>query len=224
MKYRKKVLGLLLFFLLFSACKQNNIQIDYINVSKKNIGNSNYHIIYSSAKDSIENWVENDLGLYGYFKKYNRGYKLDPLLCFNTKKDKMIGALLINHKVFENAKLDDIWYFYGIKINNQWFFFNGADITLLREYYQKDIHTPLSFEKLHEIAMKEVFSGYLKKKDKSYWTNLFGKTEWEINDDFFSDLTSVAWCTDCKTKEQWNAAYLKIIREHWQSRDTMQNK
>lgn len=222
MKYIKKILGLLLFFLLLSACKQDNIQIDYIDVSKKNIGKSNYHIIYSSAKDSVESWVENDLGLYGYFKKYNRGYQLDSLLCFNTKRDKMIGALLINHKIFENASLDDIWFFYGVKIKNQWFFFNGADITLPREYYQKDIHTPLSFEKLHEIAIKEVFSGYLKKKDKGFWNNIFGKKDYEINDAFFKGMESrnangsFGSCHGCKT---FNEYVIYLINYEWKKPD-----
>ncbi len=46
-----------------------------------------------------------------------------------------------------------------------------------REHYQSDIYTPVSFEKLHEIAMINIFRGYLKKNEDG---------EWKINDAFFT--------------------------------------
>jgi len=56
-------------------------------------------------------------------------------------------------------------------------------------YVSKDkIYTPISFTKLHEIAMKEVFNGYVlkKKKDIGFWKNLFNpEYEYEINERFF---------------------------------------
>ena len=82
-------------------------------------------------------------------------------------------------------------------------------MVLLREYYQKDVHVPLSFEKLKQITTSNIYRGYLKENKQG---------EWKINDAFFSDLISVAWCTDCATQEDWNAAYMRQVHENWQNK------
>jgi hypothetical protein len=83
-------------------------------------------------------------------------------------------------------------------------------MVLPREYYQKDIHMPLSFEKLKQIATSNIYRRYLVKNKKG---------EWETSDRFFSDLTSGAWCPDCVTQEQWDSAYIRQINRNWSKRD-----
>lgn len=57
-------------------------------------------------------------------------------------------------------------------------------MVVIRKHYQKDIRTPVSFEKLHELAMEEMLRGYIKNKA--------GK--WEVNDAFFTaHLEGVGW-------------------------------
>ena len=80
-------------------------------------------------------------------------------------------------------------------------------MVLPRERYQQDIHSPLSFDKLKQIATWHIYRHYLKK-------NQYG--EWVINEQFFSDLTSVAWCSNCNAQEQWNEAYLRHVQANWQ--------
>lgn len=143
-----------------------------------------YKNVYYLMNDSIRIWAKNNLVPY---RIATEPFKIDSLLCFNKARNKVITALEYQY-ISELTDHDGIIFFYGLKIKDKWYFFNGASIHLPREYYQKDIHTPLSFEKLHEIAMNEVFNGYLKKKDKGFWNNLFGKTDWEINDDFFKEI------------------------------------
>src|SRR5690606_20252584 len=110
---------------------------------------------------------------------------------------------------------------YGVNINGKWYFFKGPFIVLFRENYQKDVHTSLSFEKLHEIAMENVFRGYLKKKDKGFFGNIFGKTEWEVNENWFkSHFESVGWCGHCTTQAQWDSTFLHFSKEKWKYRDT----
>lgn len=106
--------------------------------------------------------------------------------------------------------MDDITYLNGVKIADKWYFFSGGTLFLPRKYYQKDIHTSLSFEKMKQLAIKEIYSTYLKKGANG---------EWEVNEKFFADLTSGAWCTDCKTQTQWDSAYLVQVRLNWQKRD-----
>lgn len=81
---------------------------------------------------------------------------------------------------------DGIHLLYGVKIKELWFFFRGPYIFIPREMYvSKDkVNEPLPFAKLHEIAMKEVFGGYLVK-------NARGK--WEINESFFHEFEASNW-------------------------------
>jgi len=73
-----------------------------------------------------------------------------------------------------------------LKFKDNGFFFSGGFICIPREYYvSKDkVNEPLSFTKLHEIAMKEVFGGYLKQSNKG---------KWEINDAFFHEFDASNW-------------------------------
>jgi hypothetical protein len=95
-----------------------------------------------------------------------------------------------------------------------------------REHYQSDIHTPLSFKKLHELAMKEIFRGYLKKNSND---------EWEINDAFFTyQLEDVGWGDFNRQshkdtvangkrfthkKEYFESIYLRQSKEKWLYRE-----
>lgn len=170
--------------------------------------NSNTRLVYELASDTISSWCENRLDEVEGMCRWK--YNFDSLICINSEANKVISSLHIQC-TDPGCLQEELKYFYGVKIREKWYFFLGPSITLPREYYQKDIHTPLSFEKLHEIAMKEIYSGYLKKN----W-----KGNWEINDDFFSDLTSVAWCVDCKTQADWDEAYMNQVRLNWSKRDT----
>lgn len=40
-------------------------------------------------------------------------------------------------------------------------------MAVLRENYQSDIHLPLSFQKLYELAMDNMFRGYVKKQRRN---------------------------------------------------------
>lgn len=58
-------------------------------------------------------------------------------------------------------------------------------MVIIREHYQKDIHTPVRFAKLHELAMDEMLRGYIKKNREG---------EWEVNDAFFTHhFEDVGW-------------------------------
>jgi hypothetical protein len=219
---------------LFYSC-ENKKAMDYESYSKMSVGKSEYNKIYKQASDSIKLWANKDLGNYGGFKEFNRGYLLDSTICFNKSKNKFVGALLINHKEHENATLDDIWFFYGAKVDSIWYFFKGADITLPREMYQKDVTKPLSFEKLHEIALKEVFSGYLKEKEPivPFW-KFWQKQEYEVNEAWFDyhfyvsandgpcsyfNKKEYLWIDTCAPENReatYNKFYIKLANSKWE--------
>jgi hypothetical protein len=64
---------------------------------------------------------------------------------------------------YKTCNAEDLHFLYEAKISGKWYFFLGATLYLPRNMYQKDTHTPLSFAKLHEIALKEIYEGYLNK-------------------------------------------------------------
>jgi hypothetical protein len=187
----------------------NEIRNRSIAKSQSVIGQDEYWDIYNKINDSIDNWKINNLGLYKYFsKEKGLNFIVDSIICYNKECNKFITSVCI--QCLSNCVSDDIWYFLGVKIRGEWYFFAGATLVLPREYYQKDIHTPLSFEKLKQIATRNIYRRYLVENKNG---------EWEINDRFFSDLTSGAWCSDCVTQEQWDSAYIRQVNRNWSKRD-----
>jgi len=176
-------------------------------MSSAEISEEKYDMIYDVAVDSII--LSSNKELQFYSGKENIDWKLDSILCFNQKKNKMIG--IIHKKCLQkDCKMDDMQYINGVNIKNKWYFFGGATISIPFNDYSST-----SFQELHEIAIEEVFGKYLKKNKKT--------KEWEINEEFFADLTSTAWWLDGKkpaNQEEWNNIYLRIVANNWKHKDT----
>jgi hypothetical protein len=177
-------------FLLFVFCfscnndkqKESDKTLIYKQYSSLSIG-GNYSSIFSLANDSINSWRKNNLADYAYLNLYN--CQLDSLLCFNKQANKIVSTILVQDNTsINNAGSDAMCFLYGAKIKKQWYFFTGATIVLPRKMYEKNVSKPLSFKKLHEIAMKEVFNGYLIKNAQG---------QWEINEHFFDRFKNFGW-------------------------------
>ncbi len=175
------------------------------------IGQNEYHLIQRKLADSIEFYKKNRLKSF-YYDDQNYSTTTDSLLCINTANNKFITSRYIRYS--NNSKMDAIEYFYGVKIKEQWYFFSGPTVYIPRD--PENLKTPTSFTKLHEIAIDNIFKGYLKKNKES--------GEWEINEGFFADLTGNAGCADCETQVQWDSVYLATVRENWKNRDTTNYK
>lgn len=177
--------------MLFFGCNDNKYKIynekEIADIRKRVLTASQailgeeYYLVYQMANDSINSWIKHELGLWKYYEK-TVDYRLDSVFCVNEIGNKIFFSIL-RRSVDSNAVLDSIWHFYGVKINGQWYFFDGAAMVLPREYYQENIHTPLSFEKLKQIATSNIYRGYLI-KDKN--------GEWRINDNFFDEVTPLS--------------------------------
>jgi hypothetical protein len=149
--------------------------------SQNILGLDTYYSIYQMANDSIYNWANHDLAYWRYFGNLT-DYQLDSVFCVNEAGNKIFFSLLTRN-LHKDGVMDNIQHFYGVKIENQWYFFCGATLVLPREYYQEDIHTPLSFEKLKQIATSNIYRWYLIK----------GKNEkWVINEQFFDQVTPLS--------------------------------
>ena len=147
--------------------------------SQSILGKDVYYSIYQMANDSIVNWGKHGLEPWkSYTDKTIREYQLDSVFCVNSAGDKIIFSILKRTPLKEDVA-DGISYFYGVKIRNTWYFLNGPGLVLLREWYQKDVYTSLSFEIQKQIATSNIYRGYLIKNKQG---------EWVINDNFFSDI------------------------------------
>lgn len=185
---------------------ENKKSAEYKDISMATAGGSEYNKIYVLALDSINTWALNNLGYYQYLGKSKR-FQLDSLLCFNKKADRFVSCILKQQKLKEGVG-DDADFFYGEKIEGKWYFFSGANIFLLRSSFGNDEKTPLSFEKLHEIALKEVYSGYLNEKG-------------EINEEWFKyHFENVGMCSECKTREDFQKNIVAGSAAIWSTRDT----
>lgn len=189
-----------------------------LELSKRVIGNQEYDRVRQLALDSLRIWGRAKLP--GYMTVWSHNYRLDSILCFNSERDRMVTAILIPcHK--PSCQTDNIHYFYGAKIKNKWYFFQGGGaMVIIREHYQKDIRTPVSFKKLHELAMDEMLRGYIKKNEKGTW---------EINDAFFISLMENVGWGDYKRyqdtvvygkryvskKEYFESIYLDVAKGAW---------
>ena len=186
------------------ACYQqerNNSKRNHkiLEISETTMGKQEYNVIRQQVLDSLNTWCSAKLP--GYRSMWSYRYQLDSTLCFNTEKDRMVTAILVQCTETD-CESDDVQYFYGAKIKNQWYFFRGGGtMVVIREHYQKDIHTPVSFEKLHELAMNNMLRGYVKKSKEG---------KWEINDAFFTSLMeNVGWGDFNKQSHQDTVAYGK---------------
>jgi len=206
---KKGIRIILALAIIVSSCTNEKQTIKLKDKSISKIGEPSYLCVYAEGLDSIKCWALNNIGYYKYLGA-TKDFFLDSLLCFNSSCDRVITCILSSHKDIK-AHSDGIDYFYGEKIDGKWYFFSGANITIPRSMVSgHDVTKPLSYQQLHDIALKEVYSGYL---------NSLG----EINEDWFtSHFENVGRCADCKTKEDFQKSILEGVGALWLSRDTTQ--
>lgn len=196
-----KILKSLLFIMSLTFIQCSSPKQDYYKASVDAIkGRQEYERIHNLAMDSIHFWYKSNLPHYEYLK--NGEWKLDSLICFNSTGEKAVMALAYNNSKVKNVDNDGIEFFYGIKIKERWHFFDGESIHLPRNYYQENTSIPLSFEKLHEIALKEVFGGYTNEKG-------------EINENFFSAFEMDPYNMPAPDKETLEYRYISFCKGIW---------
>jgi hypothetical protein len=201
---------LIIFFglIIFSCIDHANKKGDFKSKSISTVGIMEFKICYSALLDTFNIWIINNLREVESELIYP--YKIDSLLCFNKEKNRLITCrhLYVNVR---SASSDDLQFVYGEKINAQWYFFKGASIVVPRSMIKgQDIHKPISYQQLHQIALKEVYSGYL-------------NSNGEINEEWFTGhFENAGWCSKCKTKEDFQKSRLQDVKTLWLQRNTSQ--
>jgi len=209
-----KLLISFLFFSFFSCDngeRKNQANSTFLKKSLQTIGEKEYAAVYKSFSDTLYHWKLNKL-YSSTDSSFSISY-LDSLLCFNKTKNRMITCVLYRYvKPDQEGVSDEIDFFYGEKINEKWYFFGGSEHLIVpRDVFEgHDIHKPLSYIQLHQMALKEVYGGYLKGNG-------------EINEEWFTArFENVGWCGKCKTTEDFQKAHLENVRVNWMRRDTTQ--
>lgn len=195
----------------------NKSSNELINLTKSMIGGREYYKIYNNINDSIKYWSLNKLGYYQYLGK-SKKYIVDSLLCFNQEKNRLVTCILQQQLLKEGVQ-DDIEYLLGESINGRWYFFSGgATLTLPRELYQKDIHSALSLNKLHQIALKEIYSGYLKRNgeiNEDWFLSHFEGPGWGD----FNNQAAIDWVLNGKRfnnkKDFFEFLHLEVVKNNW---------
>ena len=205
-----------------SAERQRKIYLNYVI---NDLGIYPYYQFYNTVSDTLNNWISNKL-IISKMQRFSK-WELDSLVCLNGAKTKCIMAIVNQESETVNNSIN---FLYGARVEKEWYFFYGPTV-----YPDPLYHTPLSFTKLHEIAMQEVFSGYLKKKDLGFWRNVFGKTEYEVNEAFFNQLDYSKWgfidkegnvVDNSKLSQAQLDSHLlaKAVYDKWNYRDTTHYK
>lgn len=218
----KKAFKIFILFVFVTSCDNPSNPIENNNhlfdISKSTIGTSNYWKLYTKINDSINIWKLNKLSTYD---KYNDdvNYYFDSLICINSKQNRFIGSILESYPQKE-ANSDGIKVFYGEKINSQWYFFDGHYILVPRETFKgHNMHTPLSYEQLHQAALKNVYGGYLLPNGKinEFWFK--GHFEGIGWGDFKNQGPQNDWYLKGRRfkteKEFYEAMHLDNVRNNW---------
>ncbi|SHG00074.1 hypothetical protein SAMN05444396_103350 [Flavobacterium segetis] len=184
----------------------------YFNFSKTLVGEKEYYEVYNNARDTVVNWTTNKLKYTGQFAN---SLILDSLVCFNAKKDRCYMALGSSYGTDAGDNIQD---FYGVKIKGKWYFFQGSTTYLPRDYYQDDMHIPLSLDLMKQIAIEEIFSGYLIEIPSS--TNS-SKVQYKINDSKFISMEPLnndgtfGSCYNCKTFDEY---VIYMVNKNWKNK------
>jgi hypothetical protein len=219
-----KIFFLLLIWLFISSCDQEFSGDSYLRKSGEVLSNIDINNIYSKMRDSVNIWSLNNLDTYT-FKKGQFSFMIDSTICVNKTGTKLVGCILTKTEYLD-ATSDGLIYLYGEKIDSNWFFFRGGAFVIPREMFKdQDIHTPLSYQQLHEAALKNVFAGYLTPSgeiNEAWFTSHFEHVGWgDIKNQEYDD-----WCFKGKRytniHEYYQACHLCKVKANWASRDTTQ--
>jgi hypothetical protein len=179
---------------------------------KKKFKNS--ESIYNQLTDSIKSYSGANLSEFS--AEYLYDWRLDSMMCINSKQDRLVAAILTSVGVFNNEVNDDATKILGKKINGNWYFFKGSTLVIPRSYYGKTGSDPLTFHELSQIARKEMLESALIKNDEG---------EYVVDDKWVeAHFTDLGWGKFDNTA-QYDSVHWFHIMDKWKHKiDTIEYK
>lgn len=192
-------------FILLVSCNSNNTnnQENYYSMSKSITGETSYNRIFNCIEDSLDNWKSKNVSV-SYNNKNNFKLLFDSLICLNSEGDKFLVGLHM-YTLLNDGSSDGLIFFNGIKIENNWYLLRGPSVVIPREMFKNHpINQPLSYQQLHEMALKNVYKGYL-------------KADGSINDAMINHYFPKNE-NDFKTRKEYERYYLALSKNIWLER------
>ncbi|MBK9285262.1 MAG: hypothetical protein IPM51_13255 [Sphingobacteriaceae bacterium] len=221
---KKEIKLIILFFLLLSC---NNLQQKdntdlYFQVSINSSSDTVYKEVQNNINDSVFHWRINKLSEYTQEIGVT-DFIVDSLICFNKSANKIIVATLWRTYV-NPSPTAAIGKLLGEKIGDKWYFFSSSSsIFIPNEMKKKDTTSYFSYQQLHEIALKEVYSGYLinGQINENWFKAHFEGIAWG---DFKNQGPENDWYLKGRRfkteKEFCEAMHLSNVKNNWLKRDT----
>ncbi|MCW3076137.1 MAG: hypothetical protein JWO32_746 [Bacteroidetes bacterium] len=215
----KEIKKILYYCLLVGMFSCDNLEYNnYKENSIKTIGMPEYQKVFLGLSDTVLHWKINKL--FGTLDSNISIDYIDSLLCFNQNGTRFIGCILsqyTNKKVASVA--DGISFLYGEKIKTNWFFFIGEYIHVPRNLIKnKKVNEQMSYYQLHQIALNEVYSGYLDDKGKIneiWFISHFENNGWGT----LKNQAYLDWCFKGKRytnkKDFYIATHLCKVKANW---------
>ncbi len=207
-----KVFSLIVLIFLFK-CVNKKEEPKFPSICSSNFNyNLRNHII-----DSINLWKINSIEPYEYLEK--KKWFIDSILAFNNDTSRFICAYLYDNNDNTTSLNDGMCFFYGEKISNKWFFFKGAGIIIPRSMIKNQpTNIPLTYQQLHQIALKEIYGGYLNSKgevNEDWFTSHFEGPGWgDFNNQAASDFILKGKRFTNK-KDFFEFGHLTVVKANW---------
>ncbi|MDO9000355.1 MAG: hypothetical protein Q7W45_11365 [Bacteroidota bacterium] len=202
--------------LFFCSCSLNDDSDKIKETSVNAVGLKTYNNSISLINDSINLWKLNKLQNY-IETKGETEYIVDSLICFNRGGDRLIACWLGRVLLKPNLAAG-ITFLYGEKIRDEWYFFSGPHIFIPHEMKREKDGMPFDFAELHQIALKEVYSGYLKRDgeiNEDWFTSQFEGPGWGD----FNNQASLDFILNGKRftnkKDFFEFAHLTVVKANW---------
>jgi len=197
---------LVLVFLLsfFCSCDNNKSKLEsYIRLEE--FANGQFNKV-SALHESVKLWIENSKKLRLENTKsfmFEPDYSIDKLLLVNRKENKLVGIINAPKIIWNNVKYDSIFMFWGVKINEKWYFTRGGSLHVPRENYKYNIYEPLTHWQLSYIGRDYFLKHFL----------TIDGDRISVNSDAIDEHVSIV--DNYKIKEDSDENWLKFFEERY---------
>jgi len=143
---------LIVLFSFFYSCKSENELEFQLNIEE--YVNKNFDD-YADIHRQTLLWLEESIKVKRENLKsflYQSNFKVDRLLILNRNKNKLVGTINFRELDRKAARNDWVFMFWGVKINDVWYFTKGGNLFVPRENYKYNIYKALDHFQLSYIG------------------------------------------------------------------------
>ena len=118
-----------------------------------------YSDIYSEINYQINDLVDKRVNIAQ--AQIFREYQLDSLIIYNKSRSKLFSTINTKTNPWEIGSSDLIQSLYGVKLNNKWHLYLGANLIALRDGYKTNKYEPFTWQELSHVAHEQMFGRFI---------------------------------------------------------------